>query len=338
MTTLTAIPFGRVDGQPISLYTLANGSGLEVSITNYGAIVQAIRVPDRRGDMADIALGFDTLADYVARNAPYFGAICGRVANRIAGGRFTLDGREYRLAANDGLNALHGGMKGFDKRVWTADPVTDGLRLRLVSVDGEEGYPGELDLRVRYTLSADNALVIDYEATATRATPVNLTNHTYFNLAGHAAGSIEAHVLTLRAAHHTQFDNTLTPTGAIAPVAGTPLDFRTPHAIGERIGAASGYDNNFVLDAGTGPCARVTDPATGRILEMETTEPGVQLYTGNFLDNVAGKAGAVYRRHGGLCLEAQHFPDSVHHPHFPGTILRPGETYTQRTAYRFAAS
>jgi aldose 1-epimerase len=294
--------------------------------------------------MADVVLGFDDLKGYLGTH-PYFGAIAGRVANRIAKGKFTLDGKEYKLATNNGPNALHGGEKGFDKRVWKAAPLgQDSLVLTYHSPDGEEGYPGNLDVRVDYMLSAENELKIVYHARTDKRTPLNLTNHTYFNLAGHNSGDILGHVVMIAADQYTPVDNTLIPTGKIAPVKGTPLDFTMPTPIGARIkqvgGDPIGYDHNFVFrepHTGRDLAARVTEPKSGRVLVVLTEEPGVQFYTGNFLDgSVKGKGGAVYKQYGGFCLETQHFPDSVNHSNFPNTILNPGTERLSTTVYRFS--
>jgi aldose 1-epimerase len=313
-------------------------------------------VPDRDGVPANVALGLATLDDYVARNAPYLGALIGRYANRIAGGAFTLDGRAYRLPVNNPPNSLHGGTQGFDKRVWAASETgggeAAGVELAFTSPDGEMGYPGTLQVRARYTLTADNALRIDYQATTDAPTVVNLTNHSYLNLAGEAAGSIEGHRLVLHAGRYTPTDATNIPTGELAPVAGTPFDFSSPHAIGERIADDDeqlrfglGYDHNYVLDRPPGaegtlvPAARVEDPGSGRVLEVATTEPGLQLYSGNQLDGtLTGVGGAAYGPRAGLALETQHFPDSPNQPGFPSTVLRPGEVYRSATVYRFGVS
>lgn len=340
--------FGKMpDGTPVELYTLSNGR-VTARVMTYGGIITELHVPDRAGKTADVVLGFDTLDDYIARS-PHFGAITGRVANRIARAEFTLDGKEYRLAANNGPNTLHGGKKGFDKVVWKAQdvsgPAGPAVKLTYLSRDGEEGFPGNLNVAVTYTLTDDNALRIDYTATTDRATPVNLTNHSYFNLAGHASGTILDQELMLAADQYTPSDDQYIPTGQIAPVGGTPLDFTTPTAIGARIGQIQGepggYDHNYVIrPSGSSPAfaARARDPKSGRVLEMYTTEPGVQLYTSNFMDgNLKGKGGAAYKKHQAFCLEAQHYPDALHHPNFPSIILRPGVTYTQTTIYKFSA-
>ncbi len=347
---VTRAPFGTLpDGSPVEVFTLSNARGVEVRAITYGGIIVSIRVPDRDGRLGDIVLGYDTLDGYVANN-PYFGCITGRYANRIARARFTLDGRTYQLAANDGPNHLHGGVRGFDKHVWHGEPVQASGRVGVVfsrtSPDGEEGYPGTLDVRVAYTLSDDGELRVDYEATTDRPTPVNLTQHSYFNLAGEGSGDILGHILTINADRYTPVDETLIPTGELAPVEGTPFDFRTPTPIGGRNGVdheqlrrGRGYDHNYVLRrAGDGlvRAARVVEPTTGRTLEVWTTEPGLQFYSGNFLDgSIRGKSGHVYGRRSGFCLETQHFPNSPNQPHFPSTILRPGERYLSTTAFRF---
>ncbi len=340
--------FGKTpDGTPVELYVLSNGR-ITAKVTTYGGIVTELHVPDRQGKTADVVLGFDTLDAYLARN-PHFGAITGRVANRIAGAEFTLDGKEYKLAANNGRNTLHGGLKGFDKVVWKAEDVSgpDGPAVKLthVSRDGEEGFPGNLSVAVTYTLTPDDALRIDYSATTDKATPVNLTNHSYFNLAGHASGAILGHELAIAADQYTLADDELIPTGQLAPVRDTPLDFTTPTTIGARIrqikAELGGYDHNYVIRPDTKSPAfavRARDPESGRVMEMYTTEPGVQLYTSNSMGSIKGKGGAVYRKHQGFCLEAQHYPDALHHPDFPSIILRPGSTYTQTTIYKFSAS
>jgi aldose 1-epimerase len=345
--------FGALDdGTVVQRWTLA-GDAMTVRVLTWGGIVQAVEVPDRDGRPANVALGFAGLEAYVRDNRPYFGALIGRYANRIAGGRFTLDGRTYRLPVNNPPNSLHGGTEGFDRRVWAATDASGedaaGVELAYTSPDGEMGYPGTLTVRVRYTLGAGNELRIDYQATTDAPTHVNLTNHSYFNLAGEAAGTVDGHLLRLHADHYTPTDATNTPTGRVAPVAGTPFDFTSPHPIGERIHADDtqlrfglGYDHNFVLrrapaGADLAPAARVDDPASGRALEVATTEPGVQFYTGNFLDGtITGKRGQVYNKHAAFCLETQHFPDSPNHPNFPSTVLRPGETYRTTTVYGFS--
>nr|WP_222184844.1 aldose epimerase family protein [Geminicoccus harenae] len=345
-------PFGQLaDGTAVERITLTNEGGMQVAFLTYGGTVTAIRTEDRDGQLANVALGFADLGDYVEKN-PYFGSIVGRYANRIAGAQFELDGQTYRLAANNGPNSLHGGETGFDKRVWTAEEVTsaDGLAVALTyrSPDGEESYPGNLDVRVTYTLTDADEFRIDYEATTDRPTVLNLTNHAYFNLAGDGTGSIEDHELTLNADAFTPVDDTLIPTGALEKVEGTPFDFREPTAIGarlrmdhEQLVRGRGYDHNFVLNKpepnALTLAARVREPVSGRVMEVHTTEPGVQLYTGNFLDGtLVGAAGRMYRQGDGFCLETQHFPDSPNQPDFPTTRLAPGETFRSTTIFRFS--
>ncbi len=347
--SLERIPWGRTpEGTRVELFTLRNTSGMVARITNYGAILTELHVPDAQGNLGDVVLGFDNLGQYVAGH-PYFGAVVGRYANRIAGGVFRLNGNEYRLAVNNGPNSLHGGDRGFDKVVWRFEPAPRAgeasLALHYFSPDGEEGYPGDLSVTVRYTLTEDNALRIDYEATTDAPTPINLTNHSYFNLnpGVPGAGSILDHLLHLNADRYTPVDETLIPTGEIAPVANTALDFREPTAIGARIGElpeyCGGYDHNFVLNEGSGTlslAARVQEPRSGRTMTVLTTQPGVQFYSGNFLDgSLLGKGGVAYEKHAAFCLETQHFPDSVHHPNFPSVILRSGEVYAHTTLYQF---
>jgi aldose 1-epimerase len=340
--------FGKTpDGTTVERYVLSNGK-MTVKVITYGAIIAEIDVPDRNGKLADVVLGFDNLEGYLGGH-PYFGAATGRVANRIAKAKFTLDGKEYKLAANNGPNTLHGGLKGFDKVVWKASDVSGpsgpAVKMSYLSPDGEEGFPGNLSVSVTYTLTTDNELRIDYSATTDKPTPVNITNHSYFNLAGPAAGSILGHELLLEADLYTPVDDTLIPTGETTSVQGTPLDFTRPTTLGSRIaelkGEPGGYDHNYVLRSGgkeLALAARVTEPQSGRILEMFTTEPAVQLYTANFLDGtLKGKQGVVYKKQHAFCLEAQHYPDSANQPKFPSTILRPGSTYTQTTIYKFSA-
>ncbi len=342
--------FGKTqDGVAVQLYTLRNTKGVRIAITNYGGIITSIVVPDREGRAGDIVLGFDTLDGYL-KGHPYFGAIIGRYGNRIGKARLSLDGVEYRLAQNDGDNHLHGGLKGFDKVVWHAREYADAagqhLALHYRSRDGEEGYPGNLDVNVVYTLNENNQLRIEYTATTDKPTVVNLTNHSYFNLAGD--GDILGHVLRLNADQFTPVDKGLIPTGELRAVQGTPFDFTTPTAIGARINQddeqlrfGRGYDHNFVVRGEAGvlrEAAEVYEPKTGRTLRVITTEPGIQFYSGNFLDGtLRGKGGRVYGHRSGFCLETQHFPDSPNKPQFPSTVLRPGETYRSTTVYEFGA-
>jgi aldose 1-epimerase len=342
-------PFGTLpSGAALERYTLRNG-GMEVEVSPYGGAILAVRVPDREGRAGDVVLGFDRLDDYVADQG-YFGAIIGRYANRIGGARFRVDGREYRLPANNGANHLHGGPEGFHKAAWDAEPFREnggvGVRLRYTSPDGEQGYPGTLEAEVSYRLADGHTLVIDYAARADQPTPVNLTQHTYFNLAGDPARDVLGHELQLDAEHITPVDAGLIPTGELAPVEGTAFDFRAPMTIGAQIESADprlrqagGYDHNFVLTHPAGElarAARVREPRSGRVLEVHTTEPGLQFYSGNYLDGSAtGKGGVVYGWRSGFCLEPQHFPDSPNQPAFPSTLLRPGEAYASCTVWRF---
>jgi aldose 1-epimerase len=351
--TLTKEPFGSFEGRPVERYTLAISGRIEVVILTYGGIVQSVHVPDRDGNIANVVLGFATLDDYVQWNyQPYFGCIAGRYANRIAGGRFTLDDVTYQLATNNGPNALHGGVRGFDKYVWDASETSSeasvAVRLNRVSPDGEEGYPGTLAVDVTYTLTASGDLLIEYHATTDRPTIVNLTNHTYYNLAGEGSGSIENHELQLFASRYTPVDATSIPTGELAPVAGTPFDFTELTRVGARIredhpqiANGSGYDHNFVFDrpslddVSLIPAAHLHDPSSGRRLTLLTTEPGVQFYSGNFLTGAFAGTSGRYRQGDGLALETQHFPDSPNQPDFPSTVLRPGEVFTSTTVLRF---
>jgi len=326
------------------LYTLTAGP-YTAKITPYGGILTELHVPDRAGKTADVVLGFKDLSGYLAGH-PYFGSTIGRFGNRISQARFTLDGKEYRLAANNGENHLHGGIRGFDKVLWAAEPFTSGkdagLRLSYTSPDGQEGYPGKLDVVLVYTLTATGDLRLDFTATTDAATPVNLTHHSYFNLKGEGQGTILDHQVQLFCDRYTPVGADLIPTGQVLPVAGTPLDFTTPHLIGERIAQVpGGYDHNFLFPEGSGlrQVARVVEPASGRTMEVLTTEPGTQLYTGNFLDGtLTGKAGAKYPQHGGFCVEPQKCPDSPNQPGFPSCILRPGDTYRHTIVYRFATA
>jgi len=345
-TGMTRAPFGKTsEGTLVEVFTLRNGNGVEVKAISYGAIITSVRVPDRSGQLADVVLGFDALDGYL-KTHPYFGAVVGRYGNRIGKGQFTLDGRTYKLAINNPPNHLHGGIKGFDKFVWTAEPLSGrvGVAFSRTSPDGEEGYPGSLEARIVYTLTDRNELAVEYQATTDKATPINLTQHSYFNLA--AAGDILGHQMTINADRYTPVDATLIPTGDLAAVDGTPFDFRKPTAIGARIDVAheqikngGGYDHNFVLNrtgSGLALAARVVETRTGRTLEVRTTEPGLQFYTGNFLDGtLTGKGGQVYRHRTGFCLETQHFPDSPNKPQFPSAILRPGQEYRSQTVFAF---
>jgi aldose 1-epimerase len=341
-------PFGETpNGEAVYRYTLTNASGMTAKVTTYGAILTDLYVPNKRGRLGNVVLGFDYLQAYVAGH-PYFGSNVGRVANRIAKGKFTLDGKEYKLATNNGPNTLHGGVRGFDKVLWKAKVARGGVpsvTFTYVSPDGEEGFPGNLTATVTYTVTDKNELKVDYTATTDKATPVNLAHHSYFNLADPASGDVLGHEVAIFADKYTPVDDTMIPTGKIEPVKGTPLDFTAPHKIGERIGELKGdpggYDHNYVLRSGgsTEPklAARVYEPKTGRVMEVLTTEPGLQFYSGNFLDGKQkGRGGVLFKKHAGFCMEAQHFPDSVNHPEFPSVILRPGETYKETTVYRFS--
>lgn len=349
--TVTSVPFGVIPGgDSVDLFTLTNPHGMEVRLMTYGGIIVSLKVPDRKGAIDDVVLGYDSLAGYL-RSSPYFGAIVGRYGNRIAHGRFTLDGQTFKLDTNNGPNALHGGVKGFDKQVWHAESFKRdsnvGVILSYTSPDGDQGYPGTLRASVTYTLTPANELRIDYHATTDKATPINLTQHSYFNLAGAGKGDILGHLMLINADRFTPVDSTLIPTGVLAPVAGTPFDFRQPTAIGARIAQVDqqlknggGYDHNFVLNR-TGDslslAARVVEPTTGRVLTVSTTEPGVQFYTGNFLDGtITGKGGHQYLKRYAFCLETQHFPDSPNHPNFPSTVLKPGTEYQSHTVFAFS--
>jgi aldose 1-epimerase len=349
-SSIAKAPFGKTaDGAAVDLYTLKNAAGMEVAITTYGGRIVSLKAPGRDGKFADVVLGFDNLEGYLGEH-PYFGALVGRYGNRIAKGHFKLDGKQYKLATNNGANSLHGGLKGFDKMVWVGREVPGGdpsVELTYLSKDGEEGYPGNLTEKVTYTLTAANELRIDYSATTDKDTVVNVTNHSYFNLAGQGQGNILSHVVQLNAAKFTPVDAGLIPTGQLKSVEGTPFDFRQPTVIGARINdkdeqvtRGGGYDHNFVVDGEPGTlrlAARVTEPTSGRVLEVSTTEPGVQFYTGNFLDGtVKGKGGVAYAKRTGFCLETQHFPDSPNHPDFPTTTLKPGAEYKSTTVFKFS--
>lgn len=341
-------PFGQTpDGQAVDLVTMTNPNGIEAKIITFGGIIVSLKVPDRNGKSGDVVLGFDNLDGYL-RGHPYFGAIIGRYGNRIGAGKFTLDGVEYKLAVNNGPNHLHGGVKGFDKVVWKIEQAkAQGdeavLKLGYLSKDGEEGYPGNLKCTVTYTLTADDELKMRYEATTDKPTVLNLTNHSYWNLAGQGAGDILGHELMLNADRYTPVDEGLITTGELKSVKDSPMDFTKPMTIGSRIKQVDigGYDHNFVLNGKTGKmklCAKVYEPTSGRVMEIRTTEPGVQFYTGNFLDGtLTGKDGKVYQKHYAFCLETQHFPDSPNKPNFPSVVLRPGEKYDITTVHKFSA-
>ena len=348
---LPAEYFGTLDGHELHLYTLKNAFGMQVKISNYGGTIQSIQVKDRSGKFADVVLGFDSLTEYTAKTSnAYFGALIGRYGNRIAKGQFTLDGKTYHIPTNDGPNMLHGGKRGFDKRVWdpkdVSTPDTPELELHYLSPDGEEGFPGNLDVTVRYSLDKDNGLHIDYFAKTDKDTVLNLTNHSYFNLGGAGSATILTHKVTLDADRFTPVNATLIPTGKLASVAGTPFDFRKATDVGARISAKSeqlrlgrGYDHNFVLNHPgdlNAVAAKVQEPKSGRVLEVFTTQPGIQFYSGNFLTGSIHGIGGVYRHRSALCLETQHFPDSPNHPNFPTTVLHPGEEFHQTTIYRFS--
>jgi aldose 1-epimerase len=352
---ITSEAWGEVEGEQVTLYTLTNANGMEVKLTNYGGIITSVLAPDRDGAMENVTLGFDNLDDYVAGH-PYFGNITGRYANRIARGTFDIEGEDFYLAVNNAPNTLHGGVKGFDKVVWAAEEVSGdgevGVKLSRVSPDMEEGYPGNLAVEVTYTLTDANEIRIDYHATTDEPTHVNLTNHAYWNLAGDGSGTADNHVLTLMASNYTPVDASLIPTGEIAPVAGTPMDFTTPHPIGERIRDSfeqlvlgRGYDHNFVLDRESPDdtslivAAIVEEPESGRVLTISTTEPGIQFYSGNFLDATEiGAAGKMYRQGDAFALETQHYPDSPNQPDFPDTLLEPDEEFNSTTIYAFSVA
>ena len=347
--TVTRASFGSMpDGTAVDAFTLTNADGASVTAISYGAIITSLKVPDRHGKLDDVVLGYDTLDGYLKGGA-YFGAVIGRYGNRTGGAQFTLDGQTYKLAANNGPNSLHGGLKGFDKVVWKGEPFERdgdaGVVFTYTSPDGDEGFPGTLNVTVTYTLTSKNELAIDYEATTDKPTVVNLTQHSYFNLGGDGSGDVLSHELYINADRYSAVDKDLIPLGAPVSVEGTPFDFRTATPIGARIDAdddqiriGSGYDHNFVLDrqgSGAELAARVVEPKTGRVMEVLTTEPGVQLYTANHMNGEPGKAGHVYGKRNAFCLETQHFPDSPNKPEFPSTTLRPGETYRSRTVYAF---
>jgi aldose 1-epimerase len=341
------VAFGTADGKAVDLYVLSDSGGMVAKIMTYGATVTELDTPDREGSMDDVVLGFDSLAGYLGKE-PYFGAIVGRVGNRIAKGRFTLDGHTYQLATNDGPNHLHGGIRGFDKVVWDAEVIpgdAPSVKFTYLSKDGEEGYPGNCHVTVVYTIANSDELRIDYTITTDKDTPVNVTNHSYFNLGGPEKGSILGHILTLNADKYTVVDDTLIPTGELRAVAGTPMDFRSPMAIGSRISQVGshpiGYDHNYVINAGPqglNLVGSVYDPQSGRAMEVSSTESGVQFYSGNFLDGtITGKKGVVYKQYWGIALETQHFPDAMNHPEFASDVLKAGQTYRSTTIYRFSA-
>jgi len=351
-SSITRTPFGALpDGTGIEQFTLTNASGAEVRIINYGGIITAIKVPDREGKLDDVVLGYDSFDPYI-KNPTFFGPIIGRYANRIAKGEFALEGKTYKLAINNEPNTLHGGIKGFDKVVWQAEPLETteaiGVALTYVSLDGEEGYPGTLTTRVTYTFNNANELTVDYSATTDKTTVLNFTNHSYFNLGGHDSGDVLNHLLTIHAERYTATDATGIPTGELATVADTSLDFRTSKSIGAQIAeqykTGLGYDHNFVVDRAENAksnelvlAARAEEPKSGRVLEVRTTEPGIQLYTANHMDgSLIGKTGHAYNKHNAFCLETQHFPDSPNQPSFPTTVLKPGETFQSKTIYAFS--
>ncbi len=351
MPSISSEPFGTLaNGTEVELFTLTNAGGMQAKITNYGGIITHLFVPDKNGDLGDVVLGYDNLDGYV-KASPYFGAIIGRYGNRIAKGKFTVNGQEYSLAINNGENHLHGGIVGFDKVVWTAAPSTTEnaavLQLTYTSADMEEGYPGTLNVTVTYSLTNDNELVFDYKATTDKSTVCNLTNHSYFHLKDAGATPQLDHLLQINADYYTPVDAGLIPTGEVAPVEGTPFDFRQPTTIGARIDQedeqlqfGGGYDHNYVLNGTAGElrlACTVTEESSGRVMQVLTTEPGVQFYSGNFLNGtITGKNGAVYEQRHGFCLETQHYPDSPNKPDFPSVLLEPGETYSTRTIYKFS--
>jgi aldose 1-epimerase len=342
LVTVTSEKWGQSDGKDVFLYTLKNTQGVEVKLTSYGARITSLLMPDKNGKAENIVLGFESLTEYENPNVPYFGAVVGRYGNRIAGGKFTIGNQTYTLARNNGENHLHGGLKGFDKVVWDGSTEEDSsgatVNLSYLSVDGEEGYPGNLQVTVTYTLTSSNELQVRYHATTDKATPVNLTQHSYFNLTGDHRTGILDHSLVLYADRYTPVDKGLIPTGELRAVAGTPFDFTSPHKIGERIGqTGGGYDHNFVLNTSSDSlslAAVLSDSSSGRKLEVYTTEPGMQFYTGNFLDGTLSSGGRPFNQYAGLCLETQHFPDSPNQPAFPSTILQPGSVYNTVTVFK----
>ncbi|XP_013379096.1 aldose 1-epimerase [Lingula anatina] len=341
MTTIEKGAYGKTkDGKIVDRYTLKNQNGMTVEIITFGGIITKIIAPDKDGKLDDVCLGFDNMEGYEAKH-PYFGALVGRVANRIAGGKFTLDGKTYELAVNNGPNHLHGGLKGFDKAVWTTNVEGTKLHLTHTSPDGDEGYPGEMTVHVTYELTSENELILDYSATSTKATPINLTNHAYFNLAGQGTANVYDHYVTINAETFTPKDENSIPTGEIASVEGTVFDLRKPVRIGDRINNVpgdKGYDHNFCVGEKRERkhIAKVEHRASGRVMDVYTEQPGVQLYTGNYLAGISGKGGAIYGQHSALCLETQNYPDAVNKPNFPNAILKPGETYRHTTSYKFS--
>jgi len=337
--------FGKFsNGRPVEFFVLKNKLSMEAKLISFGATLVSLKVPDKNGELADVVLGYDDLAGYM-NDKCYFGCTVGRFANRIGNAKFTLDGKEYHLAANDGENHLHGGIKGFNRAPWKGTPFEDdngcGVAFKYLSPDGEEGYPGNLDVTVTYTLTEDNELKIDYQATTDKKTVINLTNHTYFNLAGHDSGSILSHRITINADAIADAGDDLIPNGKLILIKNTEYDFTAEKAIGDNIDKFKlGYDFNYVLNKPSPQelsfAARVVEPRTGRVMDILTTEPAIQFYTGNFLHAVKGKSGAIYNKHGALCLETQHYPDSPNHPDFPSTVLRPGELFRQLTVHKFA--
>ncbi|VGO16944.1 Aldose 1-epimerase [Pontiella desulfatans] len=334
--------FGQTnDGQAVDAFVLENAKGMKAKVINYGATIVSIEAPDKDGKVADVVCGFDDMAGYQSDANPYFGACCGRYANRMAEGKFSIDGVEYTLAVNNGPNGLHGGHIGFDKKVWAAEMVGDTVKMTLVSPDGEEGYPGTLTVELTYSLNDDGGLQLDYSATTDKKTVLNLTNHSYFNLAGAAGGSVHPQLIRINADHYTEVDDDSIPSGRLLPVAGTEMDLIEPTPIGQRIDEVQGlgYDHNYCLNKSAegelSLAAVATDPESGRSMECWTTEPGVQFYTANYVDHVVGKGGAVYNKQESFCLETQHFPDSPNQPGFPSTLLAPGETYKQTCIYKF---
>ncbi|MGK2862861.1 MAG: aldose epimerase family protein [Chitinophagaceae bacterium] len=342
--SIAEAPFGKLEGEAITKYTLTNPNGVQVSIINYGGTITEILAPDKSGELGNVVLSFDSLSGFLQTGNPYFGSLVGRYGNRIAKARFSLDGKTYNLAANNNGNSLHGGIKGFDKVIWKADKISgdSSLQLTYLSKDGEEGYPGNLSVLVVYSLSSDNALKIDYTATTDKATPINLTNHAYFNLSAGKDSTVLDHQVMINADKFTEVNDNLIPTGKLPDVKGGPMDFTNEKSIGRDIGQVKGgYDHNWVLNKNgneLSKAATVYQQSSGRLMEVWTTEPGIQFYTGNFLNGslTNTKGGAKYIKHAGLCLETQHFPDSPNQPAFPSAILKPGETYHQQTIYKFS--